>query len=305
MTTPLMHPGWIAFNEQKWNLTAHRFRSGSDEADAASLEAVLYANAAGKLRPVPHNIYCPVTFSGTSTDYRHRRARQWLDASTELANHMQETGLGGAVSLNLPVDDARPWQWHGFRVEILYTSLLEFPFDVHSASSAVRKAINKGKRAGYTCARTTDVTAVMSCITATEQRQGFSQGLSVNDLQSLLTSMGEDHFRMYLCLAPSGQPASAEIVLHTATSYAIDWIAGTESAHLSPGSKQVLMSFILEDLRAAGATGIDLGGANLPRIAAAKAEWGGRLMTFYSIREKNLRSLAQDGRQWISTRFPS
>lgn len=303
MATPLMDPGWVAFNEQQWSMTAHRFRWGSEQSQDVSLESVLYANASGKLRPVPHNIYCPVTFRTTSTQHRHRIGRQWLDASRELASYMDETGLGGGISLDLPVPDARAWQWQGFRVEVLYSFAVELPFDPMTASHAVRKAVAKGKRQGYICERTTDGAAVMKCVVATERRTGFAHGLSATDLITLQSYMGEDHCRLYVCRAPTGQPVSAQVVLHTPGARAVLWISGTEPDHLATRSTQLLLNFILEDLGEASATGLDFGGANLPHIAAYKAEWGGQLTTFYSVKAKNLRTLAQDGKQWLKARY--
>lgn len=302
MTTPLMNSGWIAFNEQKWGLTAHKFQVGTNDPSSLSVEAVLYSNARGKLRSAPHNIFCPVSFSPTSTLHPKRIAQQWLDSSSKLAQQMQEVGLGGAVSLDLPVPDARAWQWRGFRVEVLYTYMLALPFDPHLASSAVRRAISKASRLGYSCERTEDLDAVMACVTATESRQGFTHRLSSSDLATLRSLMGEDHCRAYLCRAPTGEPASGEVVLHQPGATAIDWIAGTGANHLVTRSRQCLLNFILEDLVAVGATRFNLGGANIPSIAASKAEWGGQLTTYYSIEAMDLRTLAKDGRDWTTSR---
>lgn len=302
MATPLMNPGWIAFNERKWGLTARRFQVGVNDANSLSMEAVLYSNSSGKLRTPPHNIFCPVTFSPTPTQHPKRIAQQWLATSSSLAAHMQEIGLGGPISLDLPVPDARAWQWRGFRVEVLYSYMLALPFASSSASSAVRRAVSKAGILGYSCERTGDFDAILACIAATERRQGYTHGISRSDLATLRALMGEDHCRAYLCRAPTGEPASGQVVLHQPGDVAIDWIAGTETDHLTTRSRQLLINFILEDLNAVGATGFNLGGANLPGIAASKAEWGGQLSTYYSIRPKDLRTLAKEGRDWLSSR---
>ena len=58
----------------------------------------------------------------------------------------------------------------------------------------------------------------------------------------------------------------------------------------------------MDDLAEAGATGYDFGGANLPSVAAAKAQWGGRLVPFYRIEGGRVIDLARHARNYVRFR---
>jgi hypothetical protein len=103
--------------------------------------------------------------------------------------------------------------------------------------------------------------------------------------------VGDEGLRLYLCLDHSGQPASARVILSKRGARAVDFLAGTELAHLHSGATQLLTAFALEDLVQAGATGFDYAGANIPRVAHAKADWGGELTSFYAVRSPGIRSI--------------
>ncbi len=96
-----------------------------------------------------------------------------------------------------------------------------------------------------------------------------------------------------ICYAPTGEPASVDVDLYHPGSRAVGWVGGTKTEHLQSGATQLLQGYVLEDLQAAGATGYDFVGANIPSVAAAKATWGGHLVPFYSVEAYTLRSLAK------------
>ena len=135
----------------------------------------------------------------------------------------------------------------------------------------------------------------MECLKETEDRQGFSHGLTTADICLAKDLLGEEHFKCYGCYAPNGEIASARIILHSHGSRAIDWVAGTKREFLNSGATQAVIAFALENLASKGAIGFDYSGANIPNVAAAKATWGGPLVPFYVLRSPDIRGLVKYG----------
>lgn len=231
-------------------------------------------------------------FRSTLTSSQVRLQRQWLEVAEPFAADLERRGLARAVALPPEVFDLRPWQWRRFRVSTRYTFYLEFPYTVADADSSVRKNSRKAVDAGYRVNREADMRAVHACLLATERRQGFSHDISVQELELVRELLGEDHCRAYVGRAPDGTPVSARVVLHVPGARAIDWVAGTDSAHLQSGVTQHLIAHVLDDLQNAGASGFDFAGANIAPVAAAKACWGGTLTAYHIVESTDLRFLA-------------
>ncbi len=299
MESVLFHPGWIEFNEAKWGLTAKRLVAGNPEAGSAHGLQLVYLNRRQHIRMARLNYYSPVDFRPTSTEKPHRLERQWLEISSELAEAMGELGVSGAITLEPGVRDVRMWQWHGFRAEPRYTYRLEFPYSLATSSSAVGKHTRKAGRLGYSCERTQAWADVVGCLYASEARQRFEHHITPVDLARLSATMGDEHFRAYVCLDSHGRPVSAEIALHQPGTMAMAWVAGTMAENLSAGASTFLKLHILADLEASDATGYDFCGANLQRLAAAKAEWGGELSQYFAVMPTGPVSLARDAKHWV------
>jgi hypothetical protein len=75
---------------------------------------------------------------------------------------------------------------------------------------------------------------------------------------------------------------------------ALDWLAGTTVDALSTGATQLTIGQMLSDLQDAGVTVFDFNGADLPSVAAAKANWGGQLTPLITVEQLNPRNLARD-----------
>ncbi len=173
------------------------------------------------------------------------------------------------------------WSW--FRVSPRFTNYIDFPFAIRQADRTVRQQVNKAVRAGYTCRRSENLNDALRCLSESEHRKGFAYGVTLSTLQMADAILGPESFRAYVCYASNGEPAAARVVLHRPCGRACDWLAGTVAAHLHSGATQQLISFMLEDLQQAGASGYNSCGANLESIAVAKTVWGGRLVTQFSI----------------------
>ncbi len=299
--SPLALDSWLEFNRWKWNVQPlPAYYALGNELPAA--KAVLYLNRQGRVVLPRLNPYLPVSLELTRTEKRYRVYRQRLQASMLMATDMRARGLGGVVNLAPVVTDTRPWRWAGFSVGTLYTFYVALPVALEEVDPAIRRRIRKAQQEGYRCEQTANMAHALAVLAETEERQGFSYHLRLQDLQQARTFLGDEHFRAYVGYAPGGAPASVVIVLHRRGGSAIYWVAGSGREHLQTGAPQLVLQHILEDLHAAGARGLDLAGANIPAIAEAKMRWGGRLVPYPAVESYGLRSLARWALRWLQSR---
>ena len=303
---PLFLPGWLEYNRRRWGVVPVRRTFRAEDAVRPALEVVYYLDRRGRVTSVPRNPYLPAVFTPTSTDARPRLYRQWLEVADLYAAELSRIGLARAIALSPEVTDIRAWQWRRMRAGLRYTFYVDFPFRLGEADNTVRKNRRKADEAGYTVGRETDMKAVYSCLKATEMRQGFTNDVSVADLELARELMGDQHLRAYTCRAPNGRAVSARVVLHDPRARAIDWLAGTEDDHVRTGATQQLIAFVLQDLSGAGATGFDFAGADHRHVAAPKADWGGRLVSYPVLEAHDLRLAVKTARDvakyWWSKR---
>lgn len=295
--SPLTLPGWLEFNRLKWGLRTVRvdLSSSPDRGD----EAILYINQRGQVCLPPRNPYLACSLTNQST--KNRDGRHWhrTDFVQPLVQEMRERGLAGPVALPPVVVDVRPWQWAGFQAGVKYTFYNRLPLDFDRVHRSILRSVKKARRAGFSCARSRHMAQVYDCLAAAEARQGFKHLLTVRDLETALDILGEEHFRSYACYDARGEVAGASIWLHRAGAPALGWVGGATENGLRMGAAQLLYRYVLEDLHAAGATGVDWCGANIPGVASVKARWGGDLLPYYTITPYDVKQLARCLRNWL------
>jgi hypothetical protein len=290
--TVLTLDGWLEFNHRKWGLSPLRLNLSEGTSDRPAVELVVYTDKRGRIKTPKLNPYTPVAFLPTDTQSVPRLERQWLSVSELAVREFRERGVVNAVSFPPPIVDVRPWKWSNFQVDVSYSFYMQFPYDSEAADKRIRTKIRKAAKLGYICEQTSEISDVVECLEDTGERQGFDHRLSIEDLKACQRLLGQNVLRAYVCYAPNGDAASARLALGYRGASAIGWVSGTKREYLQDGCAQLLMSFGLEDLQNAGASGFDWAGANLPTVAAAKAAWGGQLVPFYTIRQPNARALA-------------
>lgn len=173
-----------------------------------------------------------------------------------------------------------------------FTNLIDFPFTWAQGDRVVRQQANKAERAGFTCRRTDAFDDLHACLGGSQARGGFAYGMTLAGLALAHRLLGPEAFRVYVCYAPSGEPATARVLLHRPGARALDWMAGTRDAFLKSGATQLLLSHVLDDLHRAGAVGYNSCGADVESVAHTKLLWGGRIVPQYAIQ----------GYDWVSMR---
>jgi hypothetical protein len=305
LSSPLFLESWVEFNRRRWNVRAERVVLG-EPGGTPRLEALLYRGRSGRLVRPARTFYVPVAFETAPGTGRHRAYSQWDDLSNELAAHMAAAGVAQAQVLPPEVADVRAWQWNGFVVGVRYTYYQDLPYDLGQASQSVRAHVKKARAAGYNCRRSDSVADVASCQVEMEQRAGYDHEYTAAHLDAAQRFVGPDHFRCYTAYAPSGEPAASNVVLHNPGGRALGWLMATRTAHLPSGVNQLLQWHLLQDLADAGAAGLDMVGASLESIAAAKASWRPRLLPHYTVEERSPRlvaSFAYRGLQDVYRRY--
>lgn len=292
--TPLALDGWLEFNRLKWDVIPHKVRLKLTEKEFPTVEAVLYTDRKGRLRLPPRNPYLPISIGTSNTQLASRLYRQTVDAGQLLADNMKGRGLGGAISLDPVVQDVRPWVWNGFVARPSYTFHIDLPFDVSTSDTTFRKRVRAAERRGFYVRVHAPLRDVLDCLIGTEKRQGFSHRLALRDLEVAKDLLGEDYFRTYVAYDAENRPASARIALHYPGARAVGWVAGTKPEYLSDGVAQLVLAYTLHDLHQAGATSFDYAGANIRSVAAAKANAGGRLVTYYTIEQRSPKYLVKE-----------
>ena len=282
--TPLELPAWLEFNAWRTGLTAHPVTARWN--DGPAVRAVLYLDRRGRIRLPPNNPYLPVAFR-SARQRSSGRTDEWLRAVAPLVEEMASRGVPSQVILPPDVDDVRPWTWRGFVVGVGYSYCLDLPFDPAGADRGQRQGCEKAARAGMTVERASDVQAVAGCLWETETRKGISVGIQPAELATALHLLGPDSLRMYVCRGPSGDPASAIVVIHAPGARAIGWLAGTRTAYLAGGAGHLVWRYAFDDLASAGATGIDLCGGNIESTGTFKARWGAHLLPTFSLRSES------------------
>lgn len=301
--TPLELPGWLEFNAWRSGLQVVRFSTLPDDApdDATGVRAVFYLDRRGKLRLPATNPYMSAVFQ-TGRGSPSGRTATWHRVAAGLVDEMRKRGVGNQLYLPPDIDDVRPWIWRGFFVNVRYTYYLDFPAETTVLGRSAKADARAAVKAGLTVERVSDVEPVVECLIASEARAGFSTHLGIPELRFALRCLGEDSLRMYVCRDRQGRPTSTAVVLHSPGARAVSWVGGTKTESLADGAAYAGLRFAFDDVAAAGASGVDLCGANAPSVAAFKSHFGGRLVPNYGVRTYSLRTAARFGSDWRAAR---
>jgi len=290
MDTTLATPEWQAYTQQFWGVDPVRLDYTPRGENGPALRSVFYADRRGRLLLPPYQPHLPLQFTPTPTEAGYRVERQWIETARLLVDEMLVRGIRGGLTFPPSLTDPRPWKWGFFRVTPNFTNLIDFPFTWDHADRVVRQQANKALRAGFVCRRTDNLNDALSCLEGSQGRKGFAYGMTLAGLELAWRLVGREVVRVYVCHSPSGDPATARIVLHRPGGRALDWMAGTKDEHLKSGATQLLLSHALSDLHQAGATGYNSCGADVEAVAQTKLLWGGTLATQYNIQAYDWRS---------------
>lgn len=290
---PMFHAGWLRFNEEQWGVSAEHLTLSPDKGSGWRLETVVYRDKRGKLVNPLRNSYLPVSFETPANKPAviNRRKRHALQA---LASYYKKSGLKSAISLASTVDDVRPFQWSGMLAEPRFTYHIDLSCYRALADPTVFKKAKKAKSMGYSCEVTTDYEAVARCLEAPEARKDFDYRLNGAALSRAADLMGADHLVCFLARSGTGEPRGARVALYSAGGLALAWSAGIQSEALRHGVNNLMVEYALDYFSERGCRVLDFVGANIPPVAEMKEAWGGQLVHYYTVSQRNLRWVAKE-----------
>jgi hypothetical protein len=298
--SPLETPGWIEFNTWRTGLTAHHVTAGGAGGDNR-LNALLYVDRRGRVVMPPNNPYLPIRFETDRANPASRTAA-WIRASRILLDEMNERGVVNQIHWPPGITDMRPFAWDGYLVGVRYTYVLDLPLDERRVSRNTRSLLHRIESSGVTVERTDDIDAVMSCLEQSEMRRSFAHGLGRRELEAAARIMGPDTMRMQVAFDRSGRPASALVNLHVPGGRAIGWLFGNSPTALRDKTGIAILRHEFSDLAAAGATSVDLCGANIESVATFKSHWGAELVPTFDVRDYSLRATGRYALDWRDAR---
>lgn len=299
---PLAADSWLQWNEDVWGLRAERVHYVPAGKDRPSLDGVLYLDRQGRVRLPPLNPYLPFAMNSTNTTRVERLSSQWLAVASLFAQNLSQRKTAGPIALPPGFIDARPFQWAGLRVELRYTFIASMPTDLSLTDNSVRKNMRKARDSGYTVGQSNDWSSIMACLKATELRRSFSHGVDELALEHAHELVGENSLHAHLVRNRHGEAASGGVRLLTPGGMAIDWIQGTKEEDLSSGANQMMYDYVLGDLASARVESFNYGGANIARVARAKAAWGFPLVPYLMVSTPGLRNTAINLKRYAKQR---
>jgi hypothetical protein len=274
------------------NLTTHDL-SADDAGTGVAVTLGLYRTARGRLVVPHHSPFVPVTIGHGAVIGVRRLEHRWLSLTERIGTQLLNDGLSRPWNLPPGIVDVRGFQQAGFRLESRFTSVVDLPWEESSGVKSVRRRARKAATEGFTADRGTDPAEVLLCLTATEERKHFRYRIDEATLSLGLDLLGPDRLRFYVARAPSGDIACARVVVCSDEGEALSWVSGTREAYLGAGAQQLMTRHTFEDLSTDGFTSFDWAGVNIPSVASAKEDWGGRLIPFTSAFARNGWDVAQ------------
>jgi hypothetical protein len=297
---PLFSPAWQEFNLQQRGMRPLPVTYSLPGKRFPRLSGVLYLNRSGKVIQPRVNPYLPFVLESEQQSPR-QAARDWLTLAPLLANELLRRGLHSSMTLPASFTDGRPFQWAGLRCGVYYTFVIHFPFSLERVGSDVRRRISKARSLGYNCNVEAPAVDALACINESETRKGFGYRVELPALEQLRAALGPLGMRCYVTYSSEGRPAAAFVSLIQPGGTAYAFLTGSASWALSSGATQLTICTMLQDLQALGVACFDYVGAFNPSVSAAKAQWGGELVSHLNIEQISLRNLARDA--WYMLRL--
>jgi len=284
---------------ERWTgMPSHRLDLKGEH--GGQFSAILYGRP-GHLAQPRYMPYLGCEFVPTPSDHGHKVTLQWLDVAQQFITELRKLGWKRWLTLPPELTDMRPFRWAKILPTPRYTYCIPAT-DLGNPvawSRRIKRSIKNAQQEGYTVERNEDLDAACYNFKSTQQRQDFDYAVSRQMLQEAMTVLGTERFRLYNAYDKNRQPACSIIVLYRAGAVVQDWLAGTAAEHLKSGVTQLVREVLFADLKQLDTAGFDFCGANIPAVAAAKAEFGATLMPFYQLEPLNLRYLLKYAIQFL------
>jgi hypothetical protein len=285
---------WLAFsaNALKRELKIYGCFEGGNLIGGCSV----YVRKMGSLRVadsiLPMTPYGGVVLARPRSDNVRKQEEACANIIRQLDKAFGAAGYDYICITNSPeFIDIRPFTWNGWRSSVSYAYYLDVQeFSDETVSKEVRWSARKAIEKGVTVKKLDipDASSFYRLLLVTYRRQSLEPPVSADFLENALkTLMSEHACEMWTAETPSGDLASAEIIVRDAKrAYRLS--AASDSRLRQTGATSLLLCEILRDLKVRGFKEINLMAANTPRLAKFVAAFNPRLLPYYSVERKNL-----------------
>ena len=197
--------------------------------------------------------------------------------------------------------DLRPLTWNGWTGLVYYTYTLPLVEELEPTfSKKTRNTIRKAEKSEVRVRKNFDPGTFWDLILMTYRRQGREPPFSRAFLAGMLELIVEkDLGEMWIAETPSGEPASAEVVVRDGQT-AHRWSAASDYSHRGTGATSLLLFEIAQDLRRRGFGEINLMAGNNPQLSRFVTGFNPVLVPYYGAeRTRFLPSVARSlVRRW-------
>jgi len=290
---PLFNEHWVKFNEEKWWLKSELIELSPKNSNKWYLKSIIYKNKRGKIVNPPYNPYFPVYFE-CAAQKKPKLNQRKREAYSALADLYYKKGLFSGVNLSPVVDDLRPFIWKNMLVTPRYTYHIDLLNYEHNVRSSVINKAKKAKEKGYYCEVTSDFNAVIDCLKSVEKRKKFSHRIDVSDMKSLHDSIGNENFVAFIAINKDGVVKGTRVSIYEPGGRVIAWAAGIKKDALKDGVNNLLGEYSFNYFKEKECKVFDFVGANMHSVASMKEDWGGDLITYYNIRQRNFRNFVKE-----------
>ena len=180
--------------------------------------------------------------------------------------------------------DLRPLTWNGWTSQVYYTYTLPLVEEIGSTfSKKTRNTIRKAEKNEIRVRKDFDPRVFWELSLMTYRKQDLEPPFSRAFLTGMLDLIVEKNLgEMWIAETPSGEPASAEVVVWDDRK-AHRWQAASDAAHRGTGATSLLLSEIVQDLWRRGFGEINLMAGNTPQLSRFVSGFNTVLVPYYGV----------------------
>ena len=223
----------------------------------------------------------------TSTKVREQE-QTYRDIIKPLCNAFDKEHFDHIQITNSPdFIDIRPFTWNGWDGRILYAYYLNLDTDIEkSISRDVGRSIRKAIKNDITIKRSNKPLIFYKLFSMTFERQNLKPPVTEKFFENMIDMLESKNVgKMWIAETPSGEEASAEIVIWD-NKRAYGWSAATHTELRKTGAYSLLLFNVFKDMQNRGFKEINLMAANTPQLAEFIASFNPKLVSYYSVEKK-------------------
>jgi Acetyltransferase (GNAT) domain len=185
-------------------------------------------------------------------------------------------------SLHWSNHDAQPYQWHGYKVTVSHTYIIEADRTLEEFRQGVdseqRNRVFKAQKEGLSVWTTEDIDQYLPMNRMTFERQGLAPPMNDDRYRRLWADAGRRHGTIDLAGKPPDPQAGGVVVHDRRCSYLL--FSGGDPAQRNASAGSLILWQAIQDALSKGRS-FDFEGSTLPGVERFYRAWGGRLCSVF------------------------